>query len=169
MVTARFAREDDLARLPVIEHAAGEVFRSLGMDAVADDEVPTVEELGRYQQAGRLIVADDDGRVVAYLLLEVLATAAHVEQVSVHPDAARRGIGSQLINAAEKWAREQGLTSLTLTSYQYVPWNAPYYARLGFHVVADIEQPPELRAVRHAETARGLDAWPRVVMRRPIA
>jgi hypothetical protein len=69
MVTVRLAHEDDLARLPGIERAAGEVFRSLGMDAVADDELPTVEELGRYQQAGRVIVGDDNGRVVAYLLL----------------------------------------------------------------------------------------------------
>ncbi len=168
-VTVRAAREGDLAALPVIERAAGEMFRSLGMDTVADGDVPTIEELDRYRQAGGLIVAEDDGRVVGYVLLEVLAGAVHVEQVSVHPDAARRRIGSRLLDAAERWAREQGLTSLTLTSYQDVPWNAPYYAQLGFRVVPGIEQPSELRAVRQAEAARGLDAWPRVVMRRSIA
>ena len=167
-VIVRHARKDDLAELPVIERAAGEIFRSVNMDAVADDELPTVEELGRYQEAGRLLVADDGGRVVAYLLLEVIAGAVHVEQVSVHPDATRRGIGSMLIDVAERWGREHGLSSLTLTTYQHVPWNGPYYRRLGFQVVPDDEQPSALRAVRQAETARGLDAWPRVVMRRPI-
>ena len=168
MVTVRLAHGDDLARLPDIERAAGEVFRSLGMDAVADDEPPTLEELGGYQRAGRVIVGEDDGRIVGYLLLDLIADAAHIEQVSVHPDVARRRLGSQLIDAAERWAREQGVSSLTLTCYQHVSWNGPYYARLGFHVVPEAEQPLELRVVRRAETARGLDAWPRVVMRRPI-
>lgn len=65
-------------------------------------------------------------------------------------------------------AGERGLSSLTLTTYQRVPWNGPYCRRLGFQVVPDAEQPPGLRAVRQVEMARGLDAWPRVAMRRPI-
>ncbi|HEY7010352.1 MAG TPA: GNAT family N-acetyltransferase [Jatrophihabitantaceae bacterium] len=93
MTDVRLARETDLVVLPGIERAAGEMFRLLGMDVVADDEPPTVEELSGYQQDGRLFVSDDNGRVVAYLLLDVLAGAAHIEQVSVHPDAAGRRIG----------------------------------------------------------------------------
>jgi hypothetical protein len=72
-----------------------------------------------------------------------------------------------LIDVAAQWARERGLSSLTLTSYEQVPWNPPYYGRLGFEVVPETEQSPELRAGRRSEIARGLDAWPRVVMRRP--
>lgn len=45
-----------------------------------------------------------------------------------------------------------------------MPWNAPYYARLGFTVVTDLT--PGLLAIRAREAALGLDAWPRVVMRR---
>ncbi len=57
---------------------------------------------------------------------------------------------------------------MTLTTYRDVPWNAPYYARLGFEVVADEDLGPGLRAVRELEVERGLDRWPRVVMTRHV-
>jgi GNAT superfamily N-acetyltransferase len=105
---------------------------------------------------------------VAYLLLDVVAGAGHIEQVSVDPRYGRRGIGRRLIGTAAEWARDQGLDELTLTTFAVVPWNAPYYERLGFTVIADREQSPELRGIRNLERARGLDGWPRVAMRRPI-
>jgi hypothetical protein len=40
-------------------------------------------------------------------------------------------------------ARTLGLTSLTLTTFRDVPWNAPFYAKLGFEYVAELT--PELR------------------------
>jgi hypothetical protein len=49
-----------------------------------------------------------------------------------------------------------------------VPWNAPYYERLGFHALPEPDVPAGLRAVREHEAARGLDAWPRVVMVRAL-
>ena len=85
------------------------------------------------------------------------------------PRHGRRGIGRGLIETAADWARERGLHDLTLTTFAAVPWNAPYYERLGFTVVADDDQPAELRRIRDLERARGLDRWPRVAMRRPLA
>jgi hypothetical protein len=63
---------------------------------------------------------------------------------------------------------EHGLTSVTLTTFADVPWNGPYYARLGFEVVPDAEAGPGLLEVRRRERAHGLDAWPRLSMRRPL-
>jgi len=104
VLTIRFARGDDLQTLPDIERQTGEAFRALGMDAVADDDPLSAQHLAEYQQAGRAWVAEDGGQVVGYLL-DVVAGAAHVEQVSVDPAHARRRIGSQLIDAAAAWAR----------------------------------------------------------------
>lgn len=165
----RLARIDDLPALRELERAAGAPFRTVGMDAVADDEPPSLEVLAGFQQDGRAWVIDDDaGRPVAYLLVDVVDDGAHVEQMSVDPRHARRGLGRQLLAAAEAWARAQGLQALTLTTFAEVPWNAPYYRRLGFHVVAEHETSAALREIRAHEAARGLDVWPRVVMRRPL-
>ncbi|MFZ3560707.1 GNAT family N-acetyltransferase [Streptomyces sp. BH055] len=163
----RNAEPADLPRLQAIETAAGEIFRTLGMAAIADDAPPTIAELERYRRAGHAwVAAEDAGIVVAYLLAEAVDGAFHIEQVTVHPDAARRGVGQTLIARAADCARGQGLTGLTLTTFADVPWNAPYYERLGFRRLTEAELTPGLRAIRAAEAEHGLDRWPRVCMRR---
>ena len=172
----RRAEPRDLRRLQDIERAAGTAFRGIGMAAVADDDPPSLGTLEAYRARGRAWVASDDGAAggvgddvaVAYLLVDVVDGAAHVEQVSVDPAHAGRGWGRRLIDTAAGWAGEQGLAAVTLTTFAEVAWNAPYYARLGFTVVPDAELGPGLLAVRRHERELGLDAWPRVVMRRPV-
>jgi predicted N-acetyltransferase YhbS len=85
--------------------------------------------------------------------------------VSVHPDRAGQGIGRRLIDHVGAWAG----TPLTLTTFAEVPWNAPYYERLGFRRLRDEELTPAMRAIRAEEAAHGLDRWPRVVMRRELS
>lgn len=168
-MTIRHARADDLPGLQQIELAAGAVFRTVGMDAIADDDPPAIADLIATQRAGRLWVSvDAQDRPVAYVMAEVVDGTGHVDQVSVHPDHARQGLGRDLVEAVATWARGLGLAALTLTTYAEVPWNAPYYARLGFEVVAHEHLTEGLRSIRDHEAARGLDHWPRVTMRRGL-
>ena len=165
----RLARPDDLPALIDVEIEAGRLFRDVDMAAIADDDPGSVAELAVYQEDGRAWVSVDDGdRPVAYLVAEVVDGHAHVEQVSVRPSHARRGLGSALIETLAEWARERGLAALTLTTFSAVPWNAPYYERLRFRVLEEAEIGAGLREIRRAEAARGLDAWPRVAMIRPL-
>ncbi|MCF3962965.1 GNAT family N-acetyltransferase [Streptomyces fuscigenes] len=163
----RLATPADLAEIPRIELAAGEIFREVGMAEVAEHAPPSPEVLEDYRGGGRAWVADDgSGRLVGFLLHEDVDGAAHIEQVSVHPRAARRRVGRALI---EDLAGRTG-AALTLTTFAEVPWNGPYYARLGFRTLAEDEVTEGLREIRRAESAMGLDAWPRVCMRRePMA
>ncbi|MEV0580636.1 GNAT family N-acetyltransferase [Streptomyces sp. RTGN2] len=165
----RPARRSDLPLLQDIERAAGEPFRTLGMNCVADDDPPPLELLDGYRGAGRAWVATGpDDRPLGYLIADPVDGAAHIEQVSVHPSAARRGLGSALIDHVDRWAAREGLTSLTLTTFSQVPWNAPYYTRLGFQVLTDSGLTDGLRRIRAEEAQHGLDRWPRVCMRRDV-
>ncbi|WP_037176069.1 GNAT family N-acetyltransferase [Rhodococcus sp. UNC363MFTsu5.1] len=165
----RSATTTDLVHLPAIEIAAGLPFRSVGMDAVADDDPPTVRELAEYQRAGRAWVATTEDDVpIGYALALAVDGAAHLEQVSVDPAHAGRRLGAALIDEVERWAAERKYPWLTLTTFAQVPWNAPYYERLGFRVVPADELTPGLRSIREHEADRGLDAWPRVTMRRIV-
>ncbi|MGX1915744.1 GNAT family N-acetyltransferase [Streptomyces phaeochromogenes] len=176
----RPATPADLPLLQDIERAAGEPFRTLGMTEIADDEPPALELLERFRKAGHAWIAEaesegdeaegdgDAGRPVAYLIGEPLDDAFHIEQVSVHPDAAHRGVGRTLIAYAADRARDQGLTGLTLTTFTEVPWNAPYYERIGFRPLTDPELTSGLRKIQAAESAHGLDRWPRVCMYRAM-
>ncbi|MCZ4514879.1 GNAT family N-acetyltransferase [Streptomyces sp. ActVer] len=173
----RPATPADLPLLQDIERAAGEPFRTLGMTEIADDEPPALELLERFRKAGHAWIAEGDeaegdgeaGRPVAYLVGEPVDGAFHIEQVSVHPDAAHRGVGRTLIAYAADRARDQGLTGLTLTTFTEVPWNAPYYERIGFRPLTDPELTPGLRKIRATESDHGLDRWPRVCMYRVMA
>ncbi|MGV9296773.1 MULTISPECIES: GNAT family N-acetyltransferase [Amycolatopsis] len=160
----RLAAPADLSVLPDLERAAGEPFRAVGMAEIADDAPPSAEDLAVFQSAGRCWVWDDDGTIAAYVLAEEVDGFGHVEQVSLLPSHARRGLGRALIETVGAWAAERGLSGLTLTTFADVPWNAPYYERLGFRVLAEEEQGPALREIRRTEIARGLDRWPRVAM-----
>ncbi|MBW4721226.1 GNAT family N-acetyltransferase [Saccharothrix sp. SC076] len=127
------------------------------MPEIADDDPMSVDVM----RGLHVWVAADPGPV-AWIAAEPVAGFAHVEQVSVHPDHARRGIGAALLDHVESWARERGLAGLTLTTFRDIPWNAPYYRRLGF---TDVDEPsPALAAIVAEEAARGLDPARRVCM-----
>jgi GNAT superfamily N-acetyltransferase len=159
----------DLRRIQEIETAAGELFRTVGMDAIADDPPPTVEQLNAYVAAGTAWVATEPaGRVAGYILVETHGCWAHIEQVTVHPEHGRRGIGAALIVQVDQWAVERGLERLSLTTFRDVPWNAPYYQRLGFRHLPGTERPAWLRGVVEREKRHGLALWPRTVMSRGV-
>ncbi|MBQ1023406.1 GNAT family N-acetyltransferase [Micromonospora sp. C95] len=165
----RAVRQDELPLLQGIERAAGRCFRDVGMPQIADDEPLPLDVLGRYQEAGRAWVATDatDGPV-GYLIADLVDGNFHIEQVSVHPAVARRGIGRQLITHLADRAVASGIPALTLTTFAHVPWNAPYYTRCGFQTLDQRDLTPGLRAIRQREAAHGLDRWPRVCMRRTL-
>lgn len=168
-MTIRAARTADIPAIQGIELAAGEAFRSIGLADVADDDPPSAAELTAHiRNGGALVAVDGTDTPVAYLLVEALGGRAHIEQVSVHPSHARRGLGARLIEVADAWADAHGLAGLTLTTFADVPWNAPYYARLGFAVLPDDAVDAALRERVREEEAHGLGLaeWPRVVMAR---
>ena len=138
------------------------------MDAVAEDEPASIEELRRYAADGRAWVTEIGGRAVAYLIADRVDGNAHVEQVSVHPDHARHGLGRAMLDHLAARSSEQGDPALTLTTFVEVPWNGPYYLRCGFRYLGEDELTPQLLEVRRHEADRGLDRWPRAAMRREL-
>ena len=165
----RAATEDDVADLQSVERAANQMFREVGMEAVADYPATSAAELSTLIGDGRAwVVVDDRDRPVACLFFAVVDGCAHVEQVSVHPDHAGRGLGKLLLARVVELARGRGLAALTLTTFRDVPWNAPFYERRGFRVLTDRELTDGLVARRATEAAAGLDPDLRVAMRREV-
>ena len=143
------------------------MFRSIGMEWIADSDPMPVEVLEDYASSGRSWVAmDESDRPVGFVVVDVVDGNAHVGQVSVLPDYQGRGLGKALLEAVRAWAIETGCPALTLTTFIYVPWNRPLYEHLGFVVVPEDEMQPGLRAVREHESRIGLDPESRVCMRR---
>lgn len=165
--TLRPTRIDDVAALPAIERAAGQRFRDVPALAwLADNEVICVEDHLGYAGRGLSWLALADDRPVGFILAEVHPSSLFIVELSVHLDRQGRGLGRQLIARAAAHARSLGLNSLTLTTFRDVPWNAPFYRRLGFEMLTTLT--PELRQKREEETAHGLAYGSRCAMRLPL-
>lgn len=151
-----------------IEIAAGARFADVGLAHVAAHDPFSLDELDAYLDAGRCWVVTVDGEVAGYAVAETVGDCAHLEQVSVAPDRQGAGLGRALVEQVVRWARDEGLPAVTLTTYRDVPWNAPVYERLGFRVLTDEELTPALRALVAEEARHGLDPSARVCMRRDV-
>ena len=162
-------RTHDIARVQQIEREAGQAFREVGLPAIADDDPYDVDELEAYIASGRgWVIEDEPDHPLGYVVVDVLDGAAHVEQVSVDPTASGRRLGRALLDHVAQWARTEGLAGVTLTTFRDVPWNAPYYERLGYRVLAEHELGSELVGRRDHEAFEGLDPRLRVCMRRDL-
>lgn len=168
MYTITQARAVDLLSLADIELAAARLLAGHAPESILTTTT-SLEALTKAQRDGRLWVARAGDSPVGFAYVEVLeAGAAHLEEIDVHPDHGRRGLGTRLVKAVCEWAENEGYAEVTLSTFRDVPWNMPFYARLGFEEVAPEGQSSALRAIVAAETSRGLSTEHRVVMRRIV-
>ena len=61
-----------------------------------------------------------------------------------------------LIRRVAEWARDGGYETLLLSTFSDVPWNAPYYARVGFVAVSLEAYTPDMHAQRERDGNGGL-------------
>ena len=144
--------------------AAAGLLRGYAPESVLN-ETRDGDALARAARHGRLWVALAGDAPVGFALVEMLADdLPHLAEVDVEPSHARRGLGTALVRAACEWATASGFSMLTLTTFRDVPWNLPFYARLGFVEIPGGLLRPELAALVSNEAARGLAAERRAVM-----
>jgi GNAT superfamily N-acetyltransferase len=127
----RPVRPDELALLPAIEAAADTMFEPFGIGPLPGPG--TVEE---FAAALVVLVAGDPPvglcRIDAVTRVRDGHIGVHLEQLSVLPDHAGRGIGRALLRAGCEWAKAHGYDDITLATYRDIPWNGPFYASEGF-------------------------------------
>ncbi|KAA5943602.1 GNAT family N-acetyltransferase [Enterobacter cloacae] len=166
-ITVRSTRPGDVTALPAIEHAAGERFRDYPELAwLAEGDVISAEQHLDYAERGLSWLALANDQPVGFILAETHVSSLFIVELSVHLDWQGKGIGRRLIACVADQARKRGLASLTLTTFRDVPWNAPFYARLGFEMITTLT--PELREKREEETAHDLAHDARCAMRLPL-
>jgi len=151
----RPARPDELTELIEIERAADRLFPLAGYGPTPP---PATEE--DLRTAAAVLVSGDPP--AGYTRIEVVDGRAHLEGLSVRPRFMRQGRGSELVEAACGWAAAHGHPEITLCTFAEVPWNGPFYTKLGFTELTELT--PGLRERRAAEGAMGLDGMGRRVV-----
>ncbi|NCP20220.1 MAG: GNAT family N-acetyltransferase [Erythrobacter sp.] len=165
----RLARAADAPHLPAIERAAGTMFARIdGLHDLPSHPALPVETLARYIARGHSLVACQLDRVVGFLVSEPFGRELHVREVDVHPDAQGKGIGAALLRGCMIDAGNSGFDALTLTTFADVPWNAPFYRRIGFVDIAPADH-ARLAGELEKEEAQGMPPGSRVAMIRHFA
>jgi GNAT superfamily N-acetyltransferase len=150
-----------------IEREAAQRFLGTPEAWIASDP-PAPEALldARLQDGGLWVACLDGEPPVAALRFRPLGDALYIEQLDVLPAFGGRRLGAALLDHAGDLAREAGCSALVLSTFRDIPWNAPWYGRIGFEVIDVL--PPELETLRSEHLARGLDESRRVFMRRDV-
>ena len=160
----RLARPSDLACLADIERSAAARFRGTAVAWAADGDPVPQDELAVAQAACLLWVAQPDAEVRGFALAEPMGGDLFLTEMSVALPWQGQGIGRALLRAVLAHARAAGgYGAVLLTTDRDLPWNAPFYRRLGF-VELTPPFPPLLQARLQAESDAGFDAARRCAM-----
>lgn len=166
MYAIRLAKPEDLSFLPDIESAAAELFSQFPALANLPDGVTSLEEFQESQQSNLLWVAAlPSGKPIGFAQVYIVDGLAHLDEIDVHPDYGRQGIGRRLIQTVIEWAQSEGIPAITLTTFRDIPWNEPFYRKLGFRVLEWSELSAGLIEMVEKEESYGLNRALRVVMR----
>lgn len=168
--TIRPGRTDEAESLREIERAAQQAFAGVGYPDLAVGEPTAAADLLAAANDRLLLAAvDAQDNPVGFAICEEIDGCLYVRELDVHPDHAGQRLGARLLDACAGLAQQCGLPALTLTTFRSVPWNAPYYARLGFSEMRRDELGPDLAMVLERQRAAGLDMPNRVAMRRAVS
>lgn len=140
----------DLATIQKLEKAAR--VRYLGIPDLAFAAAAPPIAADRLRQ-GELVVGDEDGRIIGFVLLNVIDGRLYIANISVAPDSSGCGVGAALMAAATQRAATRGLGATMLTTFRAPPWNAPWFGRLGFTPMPAAAIGPGLREILQRQAA----------------
>ena len=90
----------------------------------------------------RIFIAEENGRAIGYIFCKLFERPEspftytnrflQIEHIAVHPNAQRRGVGTALMNQADKLARELGVSKIQLDSWDFNTKAHTFFEGLGF-------------------------------------
>jgi GNAT superfamily N-acetyltransferase len=165
----RPAQAADTPALQAIERDAARAFLALPSFAFcAALPARTQSEHERVRETGLSLILEQHGQPIGFALILPVDGHAHLLETAIARDHQGRGFGRQLIGAAQAEAIGAGYREMTLTTYRDVPWNAPFYARLGFIEILPDATRKGLNAIVQEEVEAGFARQKRVAMRKAL-
>ncbi|MCE7998055.1 MAG: GNAT family N-acetyltransferase [Rhodobiaceae bacterium] len=159
----------DLPAFARVERKAGALFKTIGLDILADDVADPEFVASFIRVENALVVVDASDTVVGFALAFNLDGALHLQEMSVDPAHGRKGLGGNLLKAVDEIAKSRHLSVTTLSTFIDVPWNAPFYARHGYRIAVPAEWTPGFHILRAHEVHEGLPAERRCFMKKSVS
>ncbi len=161
----RPARQNEYSHLPDIENDAAQAFREAGLDGIDGLEETAASYYKNLPGRSAVFIAEDKGQIIGFSAGYEVDGQAYIREVSVRFTSSGKGAGTALVTALINWAGKTGFSCVTLTTFRDIPFNAPFYRKLGFVPFEPDGNWPELLAIRKKEISRGLDIQPRICMK----
>jgi GNAT superfamily N-acetyltransferase len=163
--TIRSARIEELPQLAPIEQAAAIRFRDTPYAFLADGEPLPIEFIQQRFQAGQVWVAVDlDDIVIGFAITREVDRTLYLQEIDIAPEHGQQGIGKALVETVQTWGKDSGYAVMSLSTFRDLPWNAPFYAKLGFRILDAAELTPGFQLIRAQEQEAGLPIADRVIM-----
>jgi GNAT superfamily N-acetyltransferase len=151
------AKPEHLATLPRIERAAAEIFPEGMIPDEVKDYVLTLEDFEKALAKNQLWIAVTlENNPVGFAMVLAKDKSVMLAELDVDPEHQRKGLGRNLVQTVVNWAREKGYDQLTLTTFCNIPWNAPFYEKMGFRRLHSTELTADLIAALDREAELGL-------------
>ena len=136
----RPARGDEVGELQNIDLASATLFRGSGLidfGPTGEPGQPIPEDRLRKGFGDALIwvAVDEREELAGFALCSDRGEDLYLDQISVLPRHGRKGLGTQLVRRCLQEAETRAHTRVSLSTFRKVPWNGPFYRRLGFREV----------------------------------
>ena len=166
----RLALPEDAQLLPAIEISAAQAFRMINeLSWLADSPPMSIERHSQLIALSTCWVAlDAENQPQGFLSSERYGSYLHIYELSVMQSMQGKGTGRRLIEAAKGYARSSRLSFITLTTFTNVPWNAPFYSRVGFQTIATTDLDQRLAGILSEEYRHGFAPESRCAMAWPV-
>ncbi len=162
----RLAKKSDLPTLKEIEIQSAKRFSGTGLIDNLTSNFFEPQKLSSFIDKKQVWIACSQENIeVGFVVISQRGSSAYIEELDVLPDHGKQGIGKRLMKEAIDWAKQNLFNEIFLSTFALIPWNAPFYAKLGFRTVDRQVWPDELFAVYAEELAQGLPMDERVFMK----
>ncbi|KAJ5118804.1 GCN5- N-acetyltransferase [Penicillium atrosanguineum] len=171
LITVRPTEPKDAPGLPAVERSAAQAFTQFpDLAWIANGDVQSTEKHLELIEGGASWVAIGSNDVpVGFLNGIFIDQDLYICEVSVQSEYQGKGIGRRLMEVARQRAVFWGCMSITLTTFQKIPWNEGFYKSLGFKTLNAYELTPALYDIMNQEVDAGLPAEQRCAMRLRLA
>jgi len=160
----RNGKTRDLESIASIEKEAAGLFSPEDLPQALRDECVPADQVSASMLADLTWVAvETSDRPVGFVVTEAFESSLHIVEMSVKPLNMRKGIGRSLVSTVLSAAHTRGFSQVTLTTFEHLPWNKPFYVSCGFSLIEKTELLHHLRKALLEEEHAGLQN--RVAMR----
>jgi GNAT superfamily N-acetyltransferase len=152
------------------ENAANRLLADHGYPELAEDGFPDVASFREMIGDGGVFVATERSAMpIGYAVTRLLGGYTHLRELAVHPGHGRRGLGRALVGAVIAAARKAGHPGVSLSTFRDVPFNQPFYEKMGFREPARGRAPEVLIRQFEQEIPPGIDPGKRVLLVLPLS